>query len=283
MAKKPKQPAPAVRLATSGLVGPWGETLRECPPHVRLATALPGEARRTLSQDPGKGLPALLFSYAYLNESNLEVLRDYFYRDWALDSGAFTAHTQGKAVDLEAYIDFCKLAKESDTRLVEVFALDVIGDEKASLRNTERMWEEGIPAIPTYHVGEPESYLLHIAEHYPKIALGGVAARTIKRKLAWAEQCFARVWPKPVHGFAFGTEASILGLPFHSTDASNWELGPCKYGSWKAFAGKRRAQAHVPVRGSHHNLHAEIEYYLRLERRARVKWRKQMEELGDDV
>src|SRR5262249_2164969 len=150
-------------------------------------------------------------------------------------SGAFSAHQSGKEIRLEEYIETAKQLMETDKQLVEVFALDVIDDWKASLKNCEAMWEAGVPAIPAFHIGEPEEALIHLARHYPKIALGGVALLRGEKKLSWARQCFARVYPHRIHGFGFGSEKAVLSLPFHSVDATNWELGPCRFGRWQSF------------------------------------------------
>lgn len=223
---------------------------------------------------PDASRPALLVSYVYL-EPFLENRHRYAYRDWVLDSGAFSAHNSGVEIKLEDYISCCKDLMASDPTLTEVFALDVIGDWKASLRNAEVMWKEGVPAIPCFHYGEPWDLLNGIAKDYPKIAVGGCVGKRDKNK--FAGQCFARVWPKRVHGFGFGSEESIMMFPWHSVDATNWELAPCKFGTWKAFGGQR-----VSVRGSQQNLRAEVEWYLDLERRARVKWKKEMEKLESE-
>lgn len=212
--------------------------------------------------------PALLVSYAYLTT----FLRDqgrYAYRDWVMDSGAFTAFASGKTVDLQAYIDTCKRLLEIDPKLTEVYALDVIGDWRGTVKNTEEMWRQGVPAIPCYHIGSPEDVLKGLARDYPKVALGGVAAATSQKKDFWAQQCFARIWPCKVHGFGFGSGRSIMALPWHSVDATTWEIGPCRFGRWKSF-GK------LNVRGSQQDLRGEVQWYLKLEERARTKWKKQM-------
>lgn len=64
-----------------------------------------------------------------------------------------------------------------------------------------------------------------------------------------------------------------MALPWHSVDATNWEIGPCKFGRWQTFGA-------MSVRGSKQNLRAEVEWYLALERRARAKWKNQMAELA---
>lgn len=219
----------------------------------------------------GEDIPALLVSYYYLPQFK-QNRTAYRFRDWVMDSGAFSAHNSGKEIDLMEYIDECHKLIETDPDLVEIYSLDVIGDWKASLKNTEIMWKHGIPAIPCFHADEPWDVLVGLARDYPKIALGGVALAKIGLKMKWAAQCFARVWPKKIHGFAFCSESAVLGLPFHSVDATSWEIGPCKYGQWKAFGNQR-----VSVRGSKQNLRAEIQWYIELEKKARVRWKKEME------
>lgn len=255
------QPSPSERLAMVNSPAERNGTLKT--PTVRLAHAVNGQG------DPALQAPALLISYFYL-EPFLKNQHRYCYRDWVMDSGAFSAHASGKPIDLSAYIEKCKELLKTDPTLTEIFALDVIGDWRASAKNTERMWSEGIPAIPCFHINEPEDVLKCLARDYPKIALGGVAMAKGGVKLKFAEQCFARVWPKKMHGFGFGTENHIMALPWHSVDATNWEIGPCKFGRWQRYGN-------MSVKGSNQNLRSEVEWYLSLERRARQKWRKEME------
>jgi len=216
--------------------------------------------------------PALLVSFFYL--SQFDAIRERLnFRDWVMDSGAYSAHNSGSVIDLDAYIEKCKELLATDPKLTEVFTLDVIGDHKATRKNTERMWAAGVPAVPVYHINEPESALMAMAAEYPKIALGGVAMLKTKAKVEWADQCFARVWPKRIHGFGFGSEKAILALPFESVDATNWEIGPAKFGRWMAY-GK------LSSKGAGLNLRTEVEWFLALEDRARIRWRKEMEVIG---
>lgn len=251
------------------------------PPNVRLAHVPGAQGDNVLLGRYGverlerDSWPALLISFVYL-DGFLKNQDRFAYRDWVLDSGAFSAHKSGHDVDLREYIDCCKRLLASDPTLVEVFALDVIGDWKASVKNAEEMWRQGVPAIPTFHYGEPWDLLKGLAKDYPKIAIGGCVGRRDKDK--FAGQCFARTWPKPLHGFGFGAENSILMHPWHSVDATNWEIRACGFGKWAAFGN-----AAIPVRGSRQNLKVEVEFYLDLERRAREKWKKQMAELAQQL
>lgn len=263
--------APTVRL--SAQLGK-GRGMPE-PPTVRLAHCPGAQGDNVLLGQKGVEIlpdelaPALLVSYVYL-EPFLKNRHRYSYRDWALDSGAFSAHNSGTTISLEEYIEKCLELRKTDPTLTDIFSLDVIGDHRASLKNTAKMWDAGVDAIPTFHVGSPTKALLDMAKEFPKIALGGAVG--FHQKLDWAKQCFARIWPKPIHGLGFSGERAILSLPWHSVDATNWEIAPCKFGNWKSF-GK------MSVRGSDQNLRAEVEWYLKLEQRARERWAAQMKEL----
>jgi hypothetical protein len=221
--------------------------------------------------------PAILCSFPYLG--TLDRLRDRLgFRDWSMDSGAFTAHQKGVAVDLDAYIACCQERLATDPKLVEVFALDAIGDPRRTLENTERMWAAGVPAIPCYHYGEPVDYLLHYAARYPKIALGGMAMLKGPGRLAVIRQCFARVWPHLVHGFGITHERQLMAVPWHSVDSSSWESNVARYGRPVSLGLAHRHQTNGE--GKRHRVlvnyrdmaRLEVERFLDLERQAQARW-----------
>lgn len=245
-----------------GLAGPQQQLP---PPTAPLAAGVGPPLAFAKGLASREKMPALLVSYVYL-KGFIENRHRYAFRDWVLDSGAFSAHMSGTVIDLQAYIDKAKELRDADPQLTEIFSLDVIGDWRESLKNAEEMWRQGVEAIPTYHIGEPEDVLKGLARDYPKIALGGVAVLKPKVKNKFAEQCFARVWPKKIHGFGYGDRKAIMAYPWHSVDATNWEMGPCAFARWNTFGN-------MSVRGSSQNLRAEVEFYLELEYQARLKWK----------
>lgn len=256
--------APSVRLAIGG-TSHEPVTLGDSPPAVRLAVAGPPDAiHKGLAGD--EYLPALLVSYVYLKPF-LSRRDGYHFRDWVMDSGAYSAANIGLEIKLDEYIEECKRLFAVDPKMTEVFALDVIGDPHASRVNTEIMWKAGVPAIPTFHVGEPWSDLLSMAREYPKIAIGGMVGMPIKTKTKFCGEVFARVWPHKVHGLGIGSEDLIMKYPFHSVDATNWEIGPTAFGRWSAYGG-----ANLRIRGGAQNLRVEVEHFMRVEQRARERW-----------
>lgn len=214
--------------------------------------------------------PSLLFSYAYekvwikslLPGSNVSL------RNYVLDSGAFTAHSSGKPIEVQTFLDAVKRYRDMGIVPVEIFSLDVIGDWKGTKANTEFLWKNGVHAIPAFHHGEPEDVLKGYAKDYPKIALGGAVGLPPKEKKRWVQQCFARVWPKPIHGFGFGPWA-LREFPFHSIDCSDWEGSAARFGRWDSFGG-----TNIGISGSDliDNLGCEVQGWLEKEWRARKVW-----------
>jgi len=234
-------------------------------------------------RDDGSDGPALLASYHYIKAWERERGR-YCYRDWTLDSGAFSAFNSGAQIDLDEYIDYCKRGLSTDEKLTEVMALDVIGSWRGSRKNTEKMWAQGVPAIPVYHLEDPWDVLVGLAKDYPKIAIGGVVGslQGRKAKVQFYEQVFARVWPKPMHGLGLSEEWLMMRFPFHSVDSSSWQLGPAAYGVWRVggnYNGGEVGFRRLPVRSNKsqaHQLRPEVDWHLRMEQRVKTRWRKEM-------
>jgi hypothetical protein len=243
---------------------------------LRLAIGGPPEVMRRSLQGPE--VPSLLASYYYLSLW-LGVQPGSIYRDWAMDSGAFSAHFSQVKIDLRAYCEVVLELLVRDPKLVDVFALDVIGDHKASRRNAEAMRERGLPAIPCFHVGEPRKVLEEYCRGpWHKIALGGSVG--VKNKLEWYRECFRVAWPRRIHGFGIAGERELMALPWDSVDATNWQLGPTKFGTWVGYGPQGRAQRKkLSVRGQSHNLTPEVEAFMLLERRMRMRHAKRYLEL----
>jgi hypothetical protein len=261
------------------------------PPYVRLAHGgtttgdLALRADRNPPDRPHDRRPSLLVSNVYRRQFE-RGRADLDVRNWVMDSGAHSAFVSGKGVDNRDYVALCRELLRDDPDLVEVFALDVIGGDRwrETIANTEYAWAEGVPAIPTFHFGEPWEFLDILLRDFPgKIAIGGAAGvRSGALKIRQAEQIFARAWPARIHGFAFGSRPALLRLPFHSVDATTWQTGPCRFGTWRGYSNRGR-HVRLEVRGSEQDLRVEVEWHLRLEREARFRWRREFERIEEEL
>jgi hypothetical protein len=220
---------------------------------------------------------SILVSYHYIRgfDKRRELLN---IRDWSMDSGAFSAENSGAKIDINAYIETCAQRLAEDDQLTEVFSLDDISDWKKSRANTEKMWQAGVPCIPTFHWGEPWHVLEHYAKVYPKISIGGVVGKPKKQKDAWVAQVFARVWPKKIHGLGLSGEGLMMTMPFHSADASSWEFGPRRFATWRTFGRPLYGINEYTQQG---NIQAEAEWYQKMEHRVRARWRNTWKGVGD--
>jgi len=172
----------------------------------------------------------ILESFHYLKDEHVANLR----RDGArvfLDSGAFSAYTQGVCIDLDAYCRFIRehtdiIAEEEGQPLYSV--LDSIGDPEQTLRNQWAMEQLGLRPIPCFHYGEDERYLLQYLDSYLYIALGGMVGRPRPHLSAW----LARIWNRyllgrpglRVHGFGLTSEDVMRRYPWHSMDSTSWVM-----------------------------------------------------------
>lgn len=225
--------------------------------------------------------PSVLVSYFYLKKPIYESIKK-IKNEYVLDSGAFSAWNSKKEIDIIQYAEECCELMKNENKPVEIYSLDVIGDSKKTQKNTEYLWSKGIQAIPTFHVGEPEDYLIGIARDYPKIAFGGAVG--FHGKYDWAKQCMLRIWPKKVHGFGFGCD-KLFGIPFHSADASNWVFQTSRYNYFKSYgkqvlnlkkANESRFFDKSLPKQFNINLIPEIEYYLKLEKNLKQHFKKEM-------
>lgn len=116
----------------------------------------------------------LLVSYVVLKDFQKHRSR-FNIRRWVMDSGAFSVANSGKTIALTDYI-----AASKDVDAFEVFALDVIGDPRASQRNYCKTWSAGAPGIPTFHRGSDFRYLDQMMR-CDKIAIGGLVRASGKK------------------------------------------------------------------------------------------------------
>lgn len=193
-------------------------------------------------------LPPVLVSYVSLRAFLKECPSGGF-RDWALDSGAYSVLNSGATVDLSKYTKDCSALLAGPRPPATVFALDVIGDPEATARNAEAMVKNGVQAIPTFHYGSSWGYLTDLTGRYDRVALSGLVARVKNQrgdlnwsaKLRWLEQCFVRVWPKWIHGFGCSDRRLLLKLPFASVDSTSWFFMTSRYGACQMIGENGRS------------------------------------------
>ncbi len=168
----------------------------------------------------------LLESYHYVGAQKYI---DQMRRDGAkvfLDSGAFSAFTLGKEIDLNAYCDYIK----ANADIIEFASvLDGIGDPLKTYQNQVLMEQQGTRPLPCFHFGEDERYLEWYVQNYDFITLGGMVPHSTAENKLWLD----RIWPKylchpdgspkiKVHGFGMTSIPLMKRYPWYSVDSSSW-------------------------------------------------------------
>lgn len=189
-----------------------------------------------------------LVSYHYMRGPSLPEFLDKHFGperatlDLFIDSGAFSAMTQGAQLDVHEYGRYLR----DSHQLVSVVAnLDVIGSDRASAEATWRNWRTlrdtyGVPALPVVHVGEPFEFFdryLEAGQDY--IAIGGLVGKSWPKVLPWVVQAFRHVGANAVfHGFGLTSERPVADLPWYSVDSTSW-IGAVRYGRLMLHDGRR--------------------------------------------
>ena len=164
-----------------------------------------------------------------------------------VDSGAFSAWSKGKIIDVDDYIKYIN----ENTNELELFAsVDNIPGELTRTPTHEEVkkspilsWQnylymrervkEKDKLLPVFHIGEDFKHLQNMLEtkldgkHIPYIALGGTVGLTANVKDNWYNTCFKviRQSTNPnvkIHAFGMTSLNILEKYPFTSADSTSW-------------------------------------------------------------
>lgn len=171
-----------------------------------------------------------------------------------MDSGAFTAWTQGATIDVDEY---CNYINENG-KYVDYFGqLDTIPKVGCSLEEADFAAKSTLEnyflmvskvkypekVVFTFHVGEPIKYLEEALQWGAKnrdkmkmIAIGGMVKKTANDKNSVISRAFDAVkkyYPEvKVHLFGCTSKQYFLDFPATSGDSSNYIMSATKGGVW---------------------------------------------------
>ena len=166
-------------------------------------------------------LPKLnvLMSYPYMTKDAREYLegKDPGQFRLIVDSGAYSAWTKGRRVDLKEYVSFLKnLPTDWDLRTVQ---LDVIGNPEATYANWQTMLSAGLSDVmPVFTRGADPGVLEEFYKFAKVIMFGGIVKGEKNREyIKWfTEQNNDR----PVHWLGFVDVPFLLRYRPYSVDSS---------------------------------------------------------------
>lgn len=190
--------------------------------------------------------------FSYLDKSSIDKYKEMVSSHGKLfiDSGAFSAWTQGKVIDVDEYINW--INERAD--YIDLYGqIDVIPGDRNSGKlpskeevkvAAQKTWENYLYMRPkmkkpegllyTFHVGEPIEFLKQALEWrdengelIPYIALGGMVGKPAEVRDRFLEQCFDVIKKSSnpnvkVHAFGMTDRNLLMKYPITSADSTSW-------------------------------------------------------------
>ena len=194
-----------------------------------------------------------------------------------IDSGAYSAWSKNKPIDVDDYIKFIN----ENTDKFTLFAS--VDDIPGELRRKPTLWEQReSPAkswhnylymreqvkdkdklLPVFHIGEDFRHLQNMldatfnGEHIPYIGLGGTVGLACTVKEDWYKQCFKIIQQSSnanvkVHAFGMTNLEILENYPFESADSTTWLMAAIN-GELCTKYGRICVSQQVQHKHSHYN------------------------------
>ena len=180
----------------------------------------------------------ILLSYAYYSKEDLAAVRRRLVCGRLLiDSGAFTAHTTGKPIQLKEYAEYLDTWRGSWDHAV---TLDVIGDPVASKRQTRKLHAMGLPVMPVFTRGDSIEEFDAMVKDVGYVCVGGLVGlppALVEKRTALLQRR-AEEHGGGIHALGVGALPALRRAKPYSADASNIS-GAFRFGSVVCFTGKQ--------------------------------------------
>jgi hypothetical protein len=157
-----------------------------------------------------------------------------------LDSGAYSAWSHNKTIDVRDYIVFVKQVKDHVWCYVNLDVIpgsidrvrsleEVEASAAKSYENLERMRDAGLRPLPVFHQGESFSWLekmIEDGEEYIGISTAKNQPNPVQER--WLDQFFTAITDNKgrpivkIHGFGSAHVSLLKRLPWKSVDSAGW-------------------------------------------------------------
>lgn len=185
---------------------------------------------------------------SYFQLKNTKYTRQKKCSKLMLDSGAFSAFTQKKPININEYIEYLLSNKKIFDYKI---ALDIFGDEKQSYLNWKKISNAGIKNIPVFHATADIKYLYGYADETDYIGIGGIALMNYKERKSLLSRIF-RLFPDSTkigfHGFGVNDEKLMVEFPWRSVDARTAHI-LARFGLIQTPWGSLRINPNFPSNG----------------------------------
>jgi hypothetical protein len=159
-----------------------------------------------------------------------------------LDSGAYTAYTQDKIIDLDNYSNFILTNKNYINTVVN---LDVINPKdpevaaEAGRENFLKLRDKGIITVPVFHARERLNWLNLMLDDCSYIGLSGTSLVSPREDRQWHDLVWSYITDSdgfPIadfHSFGNTSDRVLTTYPFKTADSCTWMISGCRAGRIK--------------------------------------------------
>ena len=172
-----------------------------------------------------------------------------------VDSGAFSAHSQGFDIRLADYASWLEeVAPALRDWLVGAITLDVLNDEAQSWDNWAALQRRGLDTIPVVHLHARADVVdRYVDAGVDWVALGAMVGQPFPTKFAWAAWIHRHLRDRHphvrTHGLGATSQRMTETIPWWSVDSSSFGSG-FRYGRARLYDPATRKIVAVPVDGS---------------------------------
>lgn len=219
---------------------------------------------------------------------NVNILESFYYQDdiitnlipyfknFMLDSGAFTFFSAGKHIDWNKYVtEYIAYINKNKVDLFFELDIDVlIGYDKVKEIRKRIERETGKQPIPVWHRNRGKEEFIKMCKEYPYVAIGGLVdsagkqgeyARQYWKYFPWFINT-AHQYGAKIHALGFTAITALRQYHFDSVDSSSWTTGN-RFGGVYKFTGNNIIRIKKPegVRMKHkeiaiHNFNEWIKF-----------------------
>jgi len=168
-------------------------------------------------QSRNKANVLISFYYMDYKKRHTDLKKKWEWSKLFIDSGAFTAWSQGCKINIDQYINYIKM------NFADHYAvLDVIGSAEGTYKNQKYMESKGVTPIPCFHYGEDWKWLDLYCKNYDYVCLGGMVPISTPELIKWLDVVFAKYPKQKFHGFGLTSPKLLRDYPWHTVDSSTW-------------------------------------------------------------
>lgn len=176
----------------------------------------------------------ILVSYEYIDDQSRQTLIDNQNKlNIIIDSGAFTAHTKNRHIDLNEYTEYVRALKKEIVNF-NAIQLDVVFNPEKTKENFKKQLDAGVPVCPVFTRGDDPKYFFDLLNQGHYVFVGGVQKG--ENNKGFAKFLLERSRGKKVHYLAFTNQRFIRAYSPYSVDSSSWTRAS-RFGYFEAYAG----------------------------------------------